>query len=236
MNTTLEITQELKGLYIFAGMPDGQLETVINATKEINLKAGDRLFDQGQPANAFYLVRSGLVKLFRLSPDGDEKIIELMKPGHTFAEATMFMGKSSSYPVNADAVNDSRLYSFDRKKFIDVLSQSTETCFGLMASMSRRLHMLVNQIDSLTLQSATYRMVAYLLELMPKDVHKFPEVQLTTPKGDIASRLSIQPETLSRILAQLRQQGLIKVHGNHVVVRDIQALRDIVHMPPADSG
>jgi CRP-like cAMP-binding protein len=94
--------------------------------------------------------------------------------------------------------------------------------------------MLVNQIESLTLQNATYRLVAYLLEQIPRDVKTSPEVQLTTPKGVIASRLAIQPETLSRILAKLRSRELIEVHGNHITVRNVQALRDLVHLPPQD--
>jgi CRP-like cAMP-binding protein len=173
-----------------------------------------------------------LVKLFRLSPEGDEKIIEVMRPGETFAEAVMFMGTKGHYPVNAESVGESRIFAFEQKTFLNLLRESSDASFGLLASMSRRLHMLVNQIESLTLQNATYRLVAYLLEQIPRNVKTSPEVQLTTPKAVIASRLAIQPETLSRILAKLRQGGLIEVHGNHITVRDVQALRDMVHLPP----
>jgi CRP-like cAMP-binding protein len=144
----------------------------------------------------------------------------------------MFMGTRGRYPVNAEAVNESRLLAFDQKMLLGLLRGSPEACFGLLASMSRRLHMLVNQIESLTLQNATYRLVAYLLEQIPRDVTASPEVVLTTPKGVIASRLAIQPETLSRILARLRQGGLIEVHGNHITVRNVEALRKVVQMPP----
>jgi CRP-like cAMP-binding protein len=157
-----------------------------------------------------------------------------MRPCETFAEAVMFMGSQGRYPVNAEAINESRLYAFEQKVFLNLLHESNEATFGLLGSMSRRLHMLVNQIESLTLQNATYRLVAYLLEQIPRDVKTSPEVQLTTPKGVIASRLAIQPETLSRILGKLRQGGLIEVHGNHITIRDVQALRDIVHLPPAE--
>jgi CRP-like cAMP-binding protein len=157
-----------------------------------------------------------------------------MRPGETFAEAVMFMGAQGRYPVNAEAINESRLYAFEQKAFLNLLRESSDATFGLLGSMSRRLHMLVNQIESLTLQNATYRLVAYLLEEIPRDVRTSPEVQLTTPKGVIASRLAIQPETLSRILAKLRQGGLIEVHGNHITIRDVQALREIVHLPPKE--
>jgi CRP-like cAMP-binding protein len=117
-----------------------------------------------------------------------------------------------------------------------MLSESNDIAFGMLASMSRRLHMLVNQIDSLTLQNATYRLAMYLLEHVPNDGQASPDVQLTTPKGVIASRLAIKPETFSRILAKLKRYGLIDVHGNHITLTNLQGLRDLVYMPEQDDG
>lgn len=234
MNRPPDATRELRRAYLFADMPDQYLQTLIQGMHEVHLNPGDVLFRHGQPAERFFFLRDGLVKLFRLSPEGDEKIIELMQPGQTFAEAVMFMGPQGRYPVSAEAVNESRVYTFDQKTFLGLLHESSDACFGLLASMSRRLHMLVNQIESLTLQNATYRLVAYLLEQIPQDVKTSPEVQLITPKGVIASHLAIQPETLSRILAKLRQGGLIEVQGNHITVRDVQALRRLVQIPQAE--
>jgi len=234
MNRPPETARELRRAYLFADMADQHLAALIQGMHDIHLNAGDALFRHSQPAERFFFLRDGMVKLFRLSPEGDEKIIEIMQPGQTFAEAVMFMGTQGRYPVNAEAVSESRLYAIEQKAFLNLLRESSDACFGLLGSMSRRLHMLVNQIESLTLQNATYRLVAYLLEQIPRDVKTSPEVQLTTPKGVIAARLAIQPETLSRILAKLRQRELIEVHGNHITVRDVQALRDLVHLPPQD--
>lgn len=232
MNPAPDRLAELRRAYLFADMAPEHLQTLAGGMQELKLKAGDNLFRHGQPAERFFFLREGLVKLYRLSPDGDEKIIEIMRPGETFAEAVMFMGNQGRYPVNAEAVSEARLYSFDQKTFLKLLRESSEACFGLLASMSRRLHMLVNQIESLTLQNATYRLVAYLLDQIPADSKNASEVQLNTPKGVIAARLAIQPETLSRILARLRNGGLIEVHGNHITVRDVAALRHVVEQPP----
>ena len=234
MNPSPTAMTDLRRAYVFAEMSEPHLQTVVSNMQEIHLNAGGALFRQGQPAERFFFLRDGLIKLFRLSPEGDEKIIEIIRPGETFAEAVMFMGVHGRYPVNAEAVNESHLYGFDQKTFLNLLRESSDTTLGLLGSMSRRLHMLVNQIESLTLQNATYRLVAYLLEEIPRDVKTSPEVQLTTPKGVIASRLAIQPETLSRILAKLRQGGLIEVQGNHITIRDVRSLRNLVHLPPQD--
>jgi CRP/FNR family transcriptional regulator, dissimilatory nitrate respiration regulator len=224
---------ELRRAHLFAQADDAQLAALTRAMHAVRLDAGDTLFTHGQPAERFYFVRSGQIKLFRLSPEGQEKIIEIIQPGQTFAEAVMFMGNKGRYPVNAQAVTGAELYAFEQKAFLKMLADSTEISFGMLASMSRRLHMLVNQIESLTLQNATYRLVVYLLEQIPKDVVQSPEVQLTTPKGVIAARLAIQPETFSRILAKLKKHALIEVHSNHILLKDLKGLRELVFLPAA---
>ncbi len=236
MNKAIQYAGALRRAYLFAEMPEDALQSLCASMQEVRLTAGEGLFRHGQPAERFFFVHEGMVKLFRLSPDGGEKIIELIRPGDTFAEAVMFVGAQGRYPVSSAAVADSVVLAFSQKSYLGLLRDQPDLCFGLLASMSRRLHMLVNQIDSLTLQNATYRLVAYLLEQIPTSVKASPEVQLTTPKSAIASRLAIQPETLSRILARLRGSGLIDVQGAHITVRDVDALRKLVHMPPDMSG
>ena len=170
MNRSPEADRELRRAYLFADMADQHLATLIQGVHDIHLNAGDTLFRHSQPAERFFFLRDGMVKLFSLSPEGDEKIIEIVQPGQTFAEAVMFMGTHGRYPVSAEAVSESRLYAIEQKVFLNLLRESHEASFGLLASLSRRLHMLVNQIESLTLQNATYRLVAYLLEQIPRDV------------------------------------------------------------------
>jgi CRP-like cAMP-binding protein len=223
---------ELRQIYLFAEADDDQLTRLSQGLHAVRLGQGDNLFHQGQPATRFYYLRAGQVKLFRVSPDGHEKIIEIIRPGQTFAEAVMFMGDHGRYPVTCEAISDCELYAFDQKPFLQVLAESHEIGFGMLAAMSRRLHMLVNQIESLTLQNATYRLVMYLLEEAPRAAQT-ADIELTTPKSAIASRLAIQPETFSRILAKLRDQKLVAVNGPHIVLRDLKGLRDLVYLPAA---
>jgi CRP-like cAMP-binding protein len=219
---------ELRQAYLFAEADDAQLTRLCLGMQTLRLQAGEALFHHGQPATRFFFVRHGQIKLYRVSPDGHEKIIEIIRAGQTFAEAVMFMGAEMRYPVSAAAISDAELHAFDQQAFLNVLRESDEISFGMLAAMSRRLHMLVNQIESLTLQNATYRLVMYLLELAPRNAQA-ADVQLTTPKNAIASRLAIQPETFSRLLAKLREQELVEVHGPHIILRNLQGLRELVY-------
>jgi len=228
------VFDELRQAYLFADADDAQLARLTHDMQALRLEPGEMLFRHGDPAARFFFLREGQVKLFRVSPDGHEKIIEIIDPGQTFAEAVMFIGTEGRYPVSSEAISDCALYAFEQQAFLQVLRDSHEISFGMLASMSRRLHMLVNQIDSLTLQNATYRLVMYLLELAPTKTQPGTDIDLTTPKSALASRLAIQPETFSRLLAKLRDQGLIEVHGHHIILRNLQGLRDLVYLPAAD--
>lgn len=228
--TAQRLRQEIQQSYLFAGLDAAQLDAVLKDMRVVSLQKAQPVFAQGDPARRFYMVRDGQIKLFRLSPDGNEKVIELIHPTQTFAEALLFMAEPVSYPVHAEAVEASELLSFDNAVFKALLRDSVDTCFRLMASMSMRLHKQINEIDRLTLHTATYRLVSYLLQELPDEVMASPQVRLTTAKSVIASRLSIQPETLSRILARLNRKGYLEVRGNNIVLHDIPSLRALAEL------
>jgi CRP/FNR family transcriptional regulator, dissimilatory nitrate respiration regulator len=219
------VDAELRRNYLFAGFDEEQMAKVKHSMRVLQLAEGERLFDHGIHADRFFLVHSGQIKLFRLSLDGVEKVIEIVHAGQTFAEAVMFMERQN-YPVSAEAICATEVYSFDNRGFVQLLRDSTDTCFRLIADMSMRLHMRLNEIDHLTLQNATYRMINYLAQQVPDGSTATVAIELSTPKSIIASRLSIQPETFSRILSNLAREGIISVHGKQVEIHDVRKLRE----------
>ncbi len=219
--------EEVRQIYLFESLNDRQLQEVIESACTVHLDAHQSLFIHKQPAERFFYVKEGHIKLSRVSEDGNEKVIEVMHAGDTFAEALLFM-EQGRYPVNAEAIFRSELYSFDIKRFSEILKESVETCFKLMAGMSRRLHARIEDINNLTLHGASYRLVTYLLDQLPDGAIFSPEIHLDTPKSIIASNLSIKPETLSRILSQLAANKMLSVRGSHITLHDIDGLRSII--------
>lgn len=209
--------------YLFSQLTPEELRQVAEHGTIRELAAGETLFVQGEACHNFYMVQSGMIKVYRISPEGEERILELIRPPQTFAEAAMFMG--GRYPVHAAALEPSRLFVFDSANFIAQMRANVELCFRLMAGMSRRMHSLVNEIDRLALHSGTQRLIHYLLEQLPQGTGTSPVIRLMVAKSVLASRLSIQPETFSRILARLRSEGLIEVHDETVLLKDVAALR-----------
>lgn len=224
MNTFQGEVQAMRRNYLFSGLDDKQYGEVVAHSASIELTAGQELFAQGDPVRAFYWVAEGLVRLYRISPQGDEKVIELVGPGRYFAEAALFMG--GRFPVNAAAQTHSRLIAIDSTHFRSWLAKDVDRCMKLLAGMSARLHMLVNEIDSLTLMRGTDRLLQYLLDHSDPDESGQLVVDLEAPKQVIASRIGVKPETLSRLLSKLSASGYIQVTGNHLVILNEEGLRN----------
>lgn len=214
--------EKIRQNYLFEQLTEAELMQVAEHGNLVELGAGETIFSQGEPCHQFYLVKRGMIKLYRISVDGTEKVMDLVGPEQSFAEAVMFNG---SYPVHAAALEPSTLFAFDCKSFKAQLKNNIELCFRMMSSMSSRLHGMINEIDQLTLHSGTQRLAKYLLEQVPEGVVQSPCIRLLVPKQVIASRLGIQPETFSRIMSRLRSEGVIEIHGDTILLKNLPALR-----------
>ncbi len=217
--------EALRRSYLFSGLQDDEYLEAIGHAAPVHLAPGQLLFSQGDSVQAFYWVAEGIMKLFRASPQGDEKVIELVGANRLFAEAVLFMG--GQYPVNAAAQTPVRLVAINGREFKAWLAQDASRCFKLMAGMSARMHKLVNEIDRLTLMKGADRLLQYLLDHSDPDETGRQKVELEAPKQIIASRIGVKPETLSRLLHKLSDQGCIEIQGQTLYMSDPEKLRQI---------
>ena len=214
------ILEALSTSHLFSELTETQMDRVRRHSHVTDMVEGESLFFQGDNATSFYLVLSGRIKLFRVSPEGKEKVVEVMEDGATFAEALMFMDEPH-YPVTATALTSSRVIGINCKDFKSMLRESVDTCFLLLGKMSFRLRGLIHEIDALSLDTGTVRTVAYLLHHSAPDKDSF---ELKIAKSVIASRLSVKPETFSRILKNLHEQEIVSIDGRNVTIHDRNAM------------
>lgn len=216
-----DLQQVLSDHLLFRALNPEQMKRASLGSATLELEKGDHLFEQGDRAEFFYYLLDGQVKLSRLSPEGDEKIIEVITPGSTFAEALMFQ-RMPLYPLAAQTLKKSKLLRINCAHYYAVLSESPQSCLAMLADLSMRLHALVNEIDNLTLHNAACRIAGYLLAKVPEDGIEYC---LDIPKLVLASRLAVKPETFSRIIKQLCRKDMIRVKGNQIKILDLEGLR-----------
>jgi CRP/FNR family transcriptional regulator, dissimilatory nitrate respiration regulator len=214
--------QQLSGVrahHLFAGLSPQQLQRVIATSHVEQYQPGQLLFDRGQPAQYFFIVLAGQVNLVLYSKSGEEKIVDILGAGQSFAEAVMFM-EGSVYPVSAAAAAESQVARFSNREYVSILRESPDTCLRMLGHLSQRLHMRLREIEYLTLESATHRLVRMIESRLPSGHDGPAEIALAESRQEIASRLSMKPETLSRILRQLSNAGVIVIQGRNLKVPD----------------
>lgn len=215
--------QILCGHHLFNVLNEEQLEHLLASSALLNLEKGDKLFLQGEPAHAFYFVISGAVKIFRLTPEGQEKVLEVVGSRQTFAEAMMLMD-TPDYVASAQALEPTQVYRFANRTYMELLHSNPQLPFSLLATLCVRLHRRINEIETLSLKNSTHRVVRYLLTQLNHlgdEAHRF---ELPMAKQLVAGHLSIQPETFSRVLRRLIDEHIIDLDGRTVQVLDISRL------------
>jgi CRP-like cAMP-binding protein len=220
----------IRAHHLFAGLSPPQLQRVMSTAQVITAESGQLLFDRGQPAKHFYVVVDGQVNLVLYSKAGEEKIVDILGPGQSFAEAVMFMA-GPVYPVSAVAAGTSRIARFSSTEYISLLRESPATCLRMLGHLSQRLHMRIREIEYLTLESATHRLVRMLETRLPAGGDGPHTILLQESRQEIASRLSMKPETLSRILRTLADAGLIEVQGRTLQIPSRARLADVLDKP-----
>ncbi|MSM39820.1 MAG: cyclic nucleotide-binding domain-containing protein [Geobacter sp.] len=224
----METADILKKSLLFSGLNDGNLGEVAEIATRRSIAKGETLFSEGEPANGFYLLASGGMKLCKISPDGREKVLHFVHPGETFAEAAFF--GDGRYPAEARAIDKGEALFFPREAFMGLLERNPQFSLNLIVSLSLLLRRFARQIEELSFAEVPARLAAYLCELIERKSTTFQGktyLELEMKKGELASRLGTVSETLSRTLRKLREEGIIEVEGSRVIIYDLKRLREL---------
>lgn len=210
------------------GLSTEEIARFARGVREQRFERGEVLFHRGDPCHGFHLLLSGQVKLAFTSSDGHEKVIEIIRPGHTFGEAVMFMDKP--YVVMAQALSECKLLHISKAVVFEEMSRDPMFCRAIIAGLSQRLHHLIADVETYSLRSGRDRIIGYLLREEEMDGGEATSsgrvtIRLPTSKGTIASRLNLTQEHFSRILHELIEAGLIEVEGRTIHIVDIEKLR-----------
>jgi CRP-like cAMP-binding protein len=216
----MSLADSLKHTLLFSGLDKKARESIARLAIDRKVPAGQIVVRDGDPADGFYVILDGKVKVYKLAPDGRQQILHVFGPGQAFAEAAMFAGET--FPAFAETLAESRLAFFPRDRFLKGLGENPALAFGLIASLSRLCRQLTSLVEQIALTDVAGRLARYLTDLARRKgvpLEKGRSVRLDIPKGELARQLGTAPETLSRGLARLAAADLIAVDGKVITFR-----------------
>lgn len=211
------VAEILRRTPLFANLSPGDLARLGRIVSVRRFAKREAVFRDGERADGFFLVASGSVKVFKLSEEGKEQVLHILEAGQSFAEAVLFEG--GAYPANAEALADSELLFLPKQAFVALLEENPKMSLRMLGSLAKWLRRMTDLVENLALRDVESRLVLYLTEGMRQRgiaLVDGAEFDLPVGKNVLASRLGTVPETFSRTLKKLQEQGTIRVQGRRI--------------------
>ncbi len=199
---------------LFTQLEPRVLYPIAERASHVELRRGELLFSHGDNADAFFVVVSGTLKVFRIGADGREQVLHLFGSGEVCGEVPVFEG--SDYPASASAATPCTLLRIPATPFLEACHAHPEIPIKMLATLSRRLRRFADLVDDLSLKSVEDRLLAYLEGLAKEQDSR--AISLPYSKATLASRLGTIPETLSRSLKKLETAGTLSVEGRIITL------------------
>jgi CRP-like cAMP-binding protein len=206
---------------LLALAPRDAAAAMLAGARTRTLRAGERLFEQEDPAGDAFVVLEGWVALVRRDPDGEDAVVEVFTRGESFAEAPALLGRS--YPVAAEAATRARVLAVPGAALREAVLTRPETALAVVAAAYKQMRGLISQIKQLKGRTAPQRLARFLADLAPREPGP-ATVDLPFEKTLIAARLGMTPSTLSRAFRALAAAG-VRIADDRADIADVAALR-----------
>jgi CRP-like cAMP-binding protein len=219
------LTEALRKTPLFFDLPPEDMDRIGGISAMRRYGKREAIFREGDPADGFFVVVSGSVKVFKLSADGKEQVLHILEAGQSFAEATIFEG--GRFPASAEALGDCDLLFLPKRPFIELLEKNPKMAVRMLGSLSRWLKRMTDLVENLALRDVEARLVFFVSEEMSTrgvPIRDGAVYEIPVSKNVLASRLGTVPETFSRTLKKLQEEGKIRVKGNQIRILKADSL------------
>ncbi len=217
----------LRQVPLFEKLSDAELALIRGLGGPKRYLKDQVIFLEGDQFTGFYIVTSGSVKVYKLSSDGAETLLHVLKPYSSFAETPLF-ANTDSYPACAQAIEDSTLFHIPKAGFRRLMEEHSSVAIKLSEAFASRLMELNRKIGQMT-ASVEGKLARYILnEIAANGTIRTPEPSfvLGTSKKELAGQLGIAVETLSRNLRKMKDDRLIRESSKRIFVVDLKRLRE----------
>ena len=211
----------LKSIPYFSGLSSAELDSIKGFVFEKEVERGEMISLEDEPADALYLVASGVVKVFKTSRDGKEQILSFIRPGESFNDVPIFDGGPNL--ASAQAIGPVVLYGIRNSDLEAILKNHPQVSLNVTRVLSQQMRHLVSLVEDLSFRHVIARVARILLEHATDGTG--PKPRLT--HQEMAAMAGTAREMVGRSLKSLEDEGAIRLDRQRIVITDKEALEEI---------
>ncbi len=218
----------LQDLPLFSELTVDELRKLTALSSLKNYKKEEYVFHEGDEFKGIFIVLKGLVKIFKISPQGKEYILHLLTKPHIFGDVPLFTG--GDCPASVQVMEDATLLFIPKNEFLQFLENNPKLSIKLMTGFAKRLKSITVKAEDLSLKEVINRLADYILKgIKSNGSYNLPEPYFKIPLSNptLAAYLGTIPETISRAIKKLKDNKIIKVHGRTIFVKDFKELKKL---------
>ena len=223
--STFTTGQTLGKVSIFSELEENELGFVAQRAVQRRYSTGEIVFSEGEPCSGLYVVESGHVRIFKSSASGREQVLSIDGPGSSIAELPVFDG--GTYPASVAAIDNVSLLFVSKQNFQALCLAHPQVALKVLRVVGARLRRLVGIIEELSFTTVRHRLASFLLRLAQSEGKRSAEgVEITLPVSnqELASQIGTVRELVSRNFSRLQAEGMLKIDGRSVTIRNLKAL------------
>lgn len=228
----METVRFLQTIPLFTSLSQEDLQRIAALASERYYPKDSIIFFEGEPGEAFFFLKSGRVKISKISPEGAEQILKLLEPGTVFAEVVLFTDES--YPATARVMDDAKVGMIRKKDFEQLIMGHPELAIRLLKLLNARLREAQIKVKEMGLLDTHSRTASLLLRLAEtygvEDADGVIHFELNLNRQDLASMIGTTRETVTRVFSKFRKMGIIDLKGDEVIILEREELEAWIEM------
>lgn len=207
---------------IFNHLEEEQMEEIMGVTKPFSFKKGEIIYRAGDTSDSLYIVSKGKIRIYRLSEFGKEQLVRILTPGDFTGELALF--RESIHEAYAETMSETSVCTISSSDLQEFLLKYPTISLKILSEFSNRLETSEKQTTRFATEKVETRLALYLTECLEGEEGS-TELVLPMSKKDLASYLGTSPETISRKLTDLENDGYIKQNeGRRIQILDLDGL------------
>lgn len=221
----MEKKEYLRRTPVFAALNDAELDALAPLVVERRLRRNTVIFHENDPAAAFYMVKTGKVKIYKVSRDGREQVLSILGEGQIFGDVPTFDG--GPYPATAATMEDCEIYLIRREDLLAVVRRHPDIAIQIIAVLGQRLRQALELVRDLSFKQVPHRLAGLLLKLAEqygeeKEAGVLIGIKLS--RQELADIVGTSRETVTRELKKMEQSGLVGLEGRQITIFNREGL------------